>query len=72
VRKSAFCSDWIQQEEHTRWFAEKLNDPQCFQFVALDDRNAPVGQVRFDIKSDEAEIDVSIDKDRREQGWVLS
>jgi len=70
VRASAFSSNPIPWEEHVRWFMRKLQDPNCFIFVALDNEDTPLGQVRFDIVRDgEAEIDVSIDKDRRRLGY---
>ena len=38
-------------------------------FIALDDQNTPIGQVRFDIdKREEADIDVSIDTSKRRSG----
>ena len=36
VRKSSFQSELIPWEEHARWLSKKLDDPQCFQFIALD------------------------------------
>jgi len=70
VRASAFSSDPIPWEEHVRWFMRKLQDPNCFIFVALDNEDTPLGQVRFDIVRDgEAEIDVSIDRRKRRLGY---
>jgi len=73
VRASAFSSEAIGWEEHRRWFSEKLQDPDCFFFIALDGREEPVGQIRFDIVTPEdgvrhAEVDVSVDATRRGQG----
>jgi len=70
VRASAFSSDPIPWEEHVRWFMRKLHDPRCFLFIAVDNEDTPLGQVRFDIVRDgEAEIDVSIDRDKRGLGY---
>lgn len=69
VRKSAFCSDSILWEDHRQWFSKKLNNPMCLQFIALDERDAPVGQIRFDVRDGEAEVDVSIDKGSRGLGY---
>ena len=69
VRTSAFRSDVILWEGHRQWFSGKLNDPACVQFIALDDRDTPVGQIRFDVRDGEAEVDVSIDKDKRGLGY---
>ncbi len=68
VRSSAFHSDWIGIEEHKKWFNDKLKDSNCIQFVAVDQFNRAIGQVRFDIKNKEAEIDVSVNKDHRGHG----
>ncbi len=70
VRQSAFSSDPIAWDEHVQWFAKKLGDLRCFQFIALDDQNAPVGQIRFDMQSDRSfEVDVSLDKIKRRLGY---
>ena len=69
VRKSSFQSELIPWEEHARWLSKKLDDPQCFQFIALDNHNIPVGQVRFEVEDGEAEIDVSVDKSKRGLGY---
>jgi UDP-2,4-diacetamido-2,4,6-trideoxy-beta-L-altropyranose hydrolase len=69
VRKAAFHSDLISWDEHRRWFSGKLHDPKCVQFIALDGRGALVGQIRFDLRDGEAEVDVSIDKGRRGLGY---
>ncbi len=70
VRAVAFSSDPIPWEEHVQWFAQKLHKPNCYLFIALDDQDIPVGQVRFDVdEEDEAEIDVTIDKSRRGSGY---
>jgi len=70
VRAAAFSSDPISWEDHVKWFASKLNDPNCIIFVALDNDGASVGQIRFDITDErEAEIDVNIDRKRRGLGY---
>jgi len=65
VRKSAYDSAHIPWETHLQWFEEKLDDSRCFQYIASDSNDIPVGQVRFDVKGPEAEIDVSIQKKMR-------
>lgn len=69
VRRFSFSQEHIPWEGHIRWFAEKRRDPNCFNFIALDVEDRPVGQVRFDITdAREAEIDVSVEKSRRGAG----
>ena len=66
VREASFITDAIPWEDHVRWFAQKRNDPRWLQFIAVDDQEQPVGQVRFDLKDGEsAEIGLSIDRERR-------
>lgn len=69
VRRSAFRSDPISWGEHQRWFFGKLQDPNCILFIALDEQDIPVGQIRFDIRKNNADVDVSIDKARRGLGY---
>jgi len=67
VRESALTNHYISWEEHIAWFQRKLSDPHCFHFMALDEADTPVGQVRFDRVEEEAEVDVSIVRDKRGQ-----
>jgi UDP-2,4-diacetamido-2,4,6-trideoxy-beta-L-altropyranose hydrolase len=69
VRKSAFRSDYIEIGEHEKWFFQKLKDHNCIQFIAFNRFNIPIGQIRFDIKDGEADIDVSVDKNIRGLGY---
>jgi len=70
ARTAAFSSDQIPWEEHLGWFKHKLNEPNCFLFIAVDDQDTPVGQVRLDVNGEgEAEIDVSLDKSKRGLGY---
>jgi RimJ/RimL family protein N-acetyltransferase len=69
VRQSAFQSEYILWEEHIQWFSKKLADPHCFHFIALNDENVPVGQIRFDVEGAEAEVDVSLDTTKRGSGY---
>ena len=72
VRAAAFSSEIIPWEEHIQWFTQKLNDPHCFHFIALDDQGTPIGQARIDVHGEEAEIDASIDRQRRGCGFGSS
>ncbi len=70
VRQAAFSTAAIPWEDHLGWFAHKRRDPHCLHFLAVDDQDQPVGQVRFDLKEGgSAEIDVSIDRERRGMGY---
>jgi len=69
ARRSAFRSDPIEFIEHTRWYGEKLNDANFIQYIAINQDDEAVGQVRFDLKNDEAEVDVSIAPKFRGRGY---
>jgi len=69
VRASALSSKPIPWDEHVEWFHGKLQDPNCLMFIALDDHDTPVGQIRFDVENHQAAVDVSIEKRRRGAGY---
>ncbi len=60
TRKASFSSDPIPWEDHREWFRTKLADVHHRFFVAYNDRDEPVGQVRFDCTGKNAVISVSI------------
>lgn len=70
VRSSAFQSDPIVWEDHVSWFRTKRSDPNCHIYVLLDQKNTPIGQVRFDLQTDSsALIDISIDRQYCGRGY---
>lgn len=69
VRATAFTPDPIPWEDHERWFARKLDDPQCLLFIAEDDE--PLGQVRFDLDESGTEAEISISVERAQRGRGL-
>ena len=68
VRASAFRSAAIPIADHRKWFATRLEDPDCRIWVAIDERETPVGQIRFDIDDQVARVDVSVDARARGRG----
>ena len=61
VRSASFSSEPIPWETHVAWFARKLKQHNCFIWIAEDDEQNPVGQIRLDTRADgESEVDVSI------------
>jgi len=73
VRKSSFSSEAITWEEHLKWFTNKLNSPNCYQFIALDSEDKPVGQIRFDVDEKfQAEVDISIKSNERGKGYATN
>mgnify|MGYP001792002932 CR=1 FL=1 len=70
VRASSFSEAPIPLADHEQWFANKLRDPQCHIFIALDSDAKPIGQIRFDfINERQAEVDVSLDNQSRGKGF---
>ena len=69
VRAASFSSEPIPWERHVEWFQQKLKDPHCLFFIAIDSKGVPIGQVRFDITNSEAIISVSIAKEFRGKGF---
>ena len=71
VRAASFSSEPIAWEDHIKWFNNKLNSPNCYQFIGLNSEDQPIGQIRFDIDSQlQAEIDVSIDPNERGKSYA--
>lgn len=69
VRASAFSGKPISWDAHTTWFRRKQADAACVMYLVLDADGCPVGQVRFDLKSEDcAEVDVSITRASRRRG----
>ena len=52
-----------------KWFNNKLSDPNCLIYIAEDQKGTPIGQIRFDIDGEQAEVDVSIGKGKRDLGY---
>ena len=71
VRKNSFQSTSITFENHERWFENKLNSPQTLLLVFEDEKNNPVGQVRFETQKEYALVGISIDINHRGKGYAL-
>lgn len=69
ARQSAFKSDFITFDEHMKWYQKKQNDVNFNQYIASNQDNKPIGQIRFDTKNGESEIDISVTKDVRGFGY---
>lgn len=69
VRAASFSSESIPWEHHVKWFESKLNKPDCIFYIAINQDNAPIGSVRYELEHDEAVISISIDRKFRNQGY---
>jgi RimJ/RimL family protein N-acetyltransferase len=59
ARAMAFSPEPIIWAEHEQWFEKTLKDSKAQIYIALDEENVPVGQIRFVVVSEnDAEIDV--------------
>jgi len=67
VRASAFSRDAIPWEEHEAWLVNALQSPRTHIFV-ISDGATPVGQVRFEGRNGEAEVDISVARTHRGRG----
>ena len=68
VRDASFNSEPIEWESHVRWFREKIKDPNCVFQVVVDDTDAVMGQIRYDITGAEAVVSISLDERFRGAG----
>lgn len=69
VRSASFSQEPIPFTEHQNWFSKKLQDPCCRIYIAINEKDIPIGQIRFDLlNEEEAEIGIIIDPDFRAKG----
>lgn len=69
VRNNSFNTHVISVEEHNRWFNKILNDDSIVQYIFMCD-DIPVGQVRFDVDGNFAEVSYSIARKHRGKGYA--
>lgn len=65
VRLNSINQAQIKWQEHIKWYSEKINDENYLFMLAFNGNDEFVGQVRFDIKENNASINISIDKNFR-------
>lgn len=68
VRRNSFSSAKIPYEDHLKWFSKILNDKNCEIYIFYREEK-PVGQVRLNYDSKNAQISYSISKEFRGQGF---
>jgi RimJ/RimL family protein N-acetyltransferase len=69
ARAASFHSAAISWEGHTRWFAERLQDPQSAICIGENVAGEPMGLVRFQIHGENAVLSVSVAPKFRGEGW---
>lgn len=68
VRRQAFSKAPISYERHVAWLEARLASPAT-TILIFSDGDAPVGQVRFDVVDDTAEIDIAVAPEWRGRGY---
>ena len=53
---------------HHKWFSAGLKDSNRLHYIAVNEDNCPVGQIRFDRREKNIEIDFSLDPAIRGRG----
>ena len=69
TRKASFSQDPIPWDEHVRWFKENLADPARIFFIGTDDKDRPLGQVRYAVKGNQAVVSFSMAPEHRDRGY---
>lgn len=67
IREVSFSKDEITLQSHNDWFFQKRSDTNCL-FLIAEAKGSFVGQIRFDIKGDEAVISISLVDQYRGRG----
>jgi UDP-2,4-diacetamido-2,4,6-trideoxy-beta-L-altropyranose hydrolase len=68
ARAASFHSAPISWEDHSRWFAERMQDPQSVIHIGENASGEPVGVVRFQIKEESAVLSVNVAPHFRGEG----
>jgi UDP-2,4-diacetamido-2,4,6-trideoxy-beta-L-altropyranose hydrolase len=68
-RAASFHSSAISWEDHSRWFAERLQDSHSVIYIGERATGEPVGLVRFQMKDDCAVLSVNVAAAFRGRGW---
>lgn len=68
VRAASFSSSPIPWEAHVAWLADKVDPSKTLFLIAEEEDGSSVGQVRFDLSGNEAELNFSIAKEHRGLG----
>jgi UDP-2,4-diacetamido-2,4,6-trideoxy-beta-L-altropyranose hydrolase len=69
TRTASFHSAVIPWEDHARWFAEQLQDPNSIIYIGENAAGEPVGLVRFKIHGHSAVLSVNVAPNFRGEGW---
>lgn len=68
TRMASFSKTEIDLQTHINWFRTRLESPDCFLFILMDD-SVCVGQLRIDMVQNIGEISYMIAPDKRGAGY---
>ncbi|NQT33349.1 MAG: GNAT family N-acetyltransferase [Candidatus Omnitrophica bacterium] len=68
VRKWAFDPSEIAYEEHKKWFERKITDEDVEIYIAENENGKKLGQVRFDVGTNDSIVSVNLNPDFFGQG----
>ena len=68
TRSNSFDSHMISWEEHKNWFERMIRDPKQISYIMVH-KDTPVGQIRFNLSENIAEISYSIAPQERGKGY---
>ena len=71
VRSQSFVSTAILWDDHARWFENKIADKACL-FLIIEAEGKFAGQIRFDVRGDDALVSVSVFSAWRGKGIARS
>lgn len=69
ARNNFFNKEIVELDQHLLWLEKVLHDANRSLFIIIDENNIEIGQVRFDVNMDEAEISITLDKNYRGKGY---
>lgn len=65
VRQNSLNTEKINLQDHKAWFTIKINDPNVFMYLFLNEKNVPVGQVIIERKKNWASVSQSVERQQR-------
>lgn len=68
VRQNSFNSERIKYEDHVEWFNKKLNSPDSYLYICMDE-DKPIGQIRIEVEDGIGLINFSVDSGSRGMGY---
>lgn len=68
TRANSAVTEPIEWDGHVEWFEHKLADPNAEIWIVENGEGMPLGQVRFDVGGDEAEIGIMVAAEHRGSG----